>query len=81
MLNSKSDAGLLKHPLKESFVFIRRLGYSLYPSGKARLDASPAWVTAGMLWSLSRVKSLRELLATGIGECRALVDVLIAAWE
>ena len=30
-----------------------------------------------MLWSMSRITSFREVLATGIGECRALVDGLV----
>jgi len=34
---------------------------------------------AGMLWSMSRITSFRGLLATGIGECRALVDTMVAA--
>ncbi len=64
--------------MQESFTLIQRLGYRLYPSGKARLHASPAWVVASMLWFMSRIRSFRELLATGINESRALVDVLVA---
>jgi 2-dehydropantoate 2-reductase len=63
---------------KACFGLIERLGYRLYPAGKARLGASPAWLVALLLWSLTRVRSFRELLATGVGECRALTDVLIA---
>ncbi len=62
--------------LQESFTLIQRLGYKLYPSGKALLHRSPASSVAGLLWSLSRIRSFRELLATGANECRALVDVL-----
>jgi 2-dehydropantoate 2-reductase len=75
---SWSDALLLARGVKESFRLIQRLGYPLYPSGKARLAASPTWVIGTMLWALSRVRSFRELLATGVLECRALVDVLAA---
>ena len=32
-----------------------------------------------MLWSVSRVRSFRELLATGKEECRALVDLMVAS--
>ncbi len=63
--------------LKQGFVLIRRLGYPIYPAGKRRLDASPAWVSAGLLWCLSRIRSFRELLATGAKECRALIDVMV----
>jgi hypothetical protein len=31
-----------------------------------------------MLWFISRITSFRELLATGINECRALVDMFVA---
>ena len=63
----------------ESFTLIQRLGYKIYPPGKALLKASPASVIGGMLWSMSRIKSFRELLATGIDECRGLVDALVLA--
>ena len=76
---SWGDSMIVAQGLKESFTLIRRLGYPLYPSGKARLDGSPVWVTAAMLWSVSRVGSFRDLLATGVGECLALVDNLTAA--
>ena len=75
---SWGECGVIARGLKESFTLIRRLGYPLYPAGKSRLSASPVWVVAGMLWVLSRIRSFRELLATGVKECRALVDVLVA---
>ncbi len=74
---SWSEAMTIRRGVKESFTLIRRLGYRLYPAGKARLDASPAFVTASMLWFMSRVPSFRNLLATGINECRALVETLV----
>ena len=64
--------------LKEAFSLIQRLGYRLYPPGKKRLHLAPVWVAACILWSVSRIASFRELLATGIDECHALVDVLVA---
>ena len=64
--------------MQEGFALIQRMGYTLYPAGKARLNASPAWLVAGMLWGISRIPSFRELLATGVNECRALVDTLVA---
>ena len=76
---SWNEATVLAHGVKESFALIQRLGYKLYPSSKSRLARSPAWVIAGMLWSLSRLRPFREVLATGAGECRALVDTMVAA--
>lgn len=64
--------------MQESFTLIQRLGYRLYPSGKVLLHTSPAWLVTGLLWSMSRIRSFRDLLATGADECRALVDVLVA---
>lgn len=63
--------------MKESFTLVRRLCYQIYPLGKARLDASPAFVAASMLWFMSRIRSFYKLLSTGLHECRAWVDILL----
>ncbi len=76
---SWGEALVLARGMQEGFKLIQRLGYRLYPPEKALLNASPAWVVAGLLWGISRIPSFRELLATGAGECRALVDVLMAS--
>ena len=76
---SWAECEVLARGLQESFTLIQRLGYRLYPSGKAFLHGSPVWIVVGMLFAMSRIKSFRELLATGAGECGALVDVLVAA--
>ena len=76
---SWDEAMVLTRGLHEGFALIRGLGYRLYPRGKARLNGCPAWVVAALLWSLSRVRPFRELLATGEGECRALVEAMVAA--
>jgi hypothetical protein len=75
---SWSESMLLAGGLQESFLLIQRLGYRLYPRGKSWLSKSPTWLAAAMLWAVSRIPSFRDLLATGINECRALVDVLVA---
>lgn len=76
---SWSESTVLACGLQESFKLIQKIGYELYPSGKVTLSKSPRWVVARMLWGMSRVTSFRELLATGIGECCALVDALVVA--
>ena len=76
---SWSEAMVLACGMQESFKLIRRLGYRLYPSEKRWLAMGPAWVAAYMLRKMSRIAGFRNLLATGINECRALVDVLVAA--
>ena len=76
---SWSEAVTLGKGVHASFALIQRLGYPLYPGAKWWLNRSPAWMVAGMLWSMSRITSFRELLATGVAECQALVDVMSAA--
>jgi 2-dehydropantoate 2-reductase len=76
---SWGEAMVLALGMQESFALIRGLGYKIYPSGKSLLQAGPTWGVAAMLWSVSRIRSFTALLATGAGECRALVEVLVAA--
>lgn len=76
---SWAESVTIARGLQESFTLIQRLGYRLYPSGKSLLHASPAWLVASLLWFMSRIRSFRELLATGLNECRALVDELVAS--
>ena len=76
---SWSEAMVMASGMHECFALIKGLGYRLHPRGKARLNACPFWVLAAMLWSISRIRSFRELLATGKNECCALVDTMTAA--
>lgn len=76
---SWGEAMAIARGMKEGFTQVRRLGFPLYPRGKRLLNASPAAAVAARLWSPSRVAGFRDLLATGIGECRALVDAMLAA--
>lgn len=76
---SWSDALRLARGVHASFSLIKGLGFAIYPQAKRRIDGSPPWVMAAVLWVMSRVRPFRELLATGEAECRALVDVMAAA--
>ena len=76
---SWAECMMLARGVHASFELIQKLGYSLYPSGKAWLNKSPDWMIASMLWFVSRVTSFRDLLATGAAECRALVDAMVAS--
>jgi len=76
---SWGEAMTVARGMHESFTLVQRLGYRLYPAGKARLHALPSWIVAMMLWGVSRIASFRDLLATGAGESRALVDTMVAA--
>ena len=76
---SWSQAFTLARGLRASFALIQALGYEVYPKTKRRLRGSPTWAVAAMLWSLSRVRPFRRLLATGEAECRSLIDAMAAA--
>ena len=73
------DSMVVARGARESWTLIERLGHPVYPNGKRFLHASPTWLLAGLLWSISRLRSFRELLATGVGECNALVNALVAS--
>jgi 2-dehydropantoate 2-reductase len=76
---SWGKAIVLARGVQESFALIEALGYRVYPRSKARIHGSPIWMVAAMRWLTSRIRSFRELLSTGENECRALVDVKVAA--
>ena len=76
---SWGEALVLARGIHASFMLIKGLGYPVYPRTKKLIDRAPASVVTAMLWSMSRVRSFRELLATGKAECNALVDVMVAA--
>ena len=74
-----SDALRLARGVDAAFALIRSQDHAIYPRAKARIAASPRWLVSAGLWSMSRVRSFRKLLATGEAECEALVDVMAAA--
>ncbi len=73
------EALVLARGVHASFRLVRGLGYRIYPATKRRINASPIWLVAAALWFMSRIRSFRELLATGHAECDALVDAMISA--
>ena len=76
---SWSEAMTLARGVKAGFGLIKALGQEVHPASKRWLDRSPAFILAGMLWSLSRVRDFREVLATGRAECEALVADMVAS--
>lgn len=72
------EAWLLARGVHACFRLIESLGYPLYPKTKSRIARSPKVAVAAVLWSMSRVRSFRELLATGRAECIALVNDVAA---
>ena len=69
----------LAHGVHASFDLISGLGYSLYPDAKKAFARRPTLLLAGMLWSLSRIRGFRDVLATGKLEAGFLVSDMIAA--
>lgn len=73
---SWSEARVLARGVRASFKLIEAMGHPVYPRAKRLIYRSPLAVVAATLWSMSRVRSFRELLASGGAECDALVDVM-----
>lgn len=73
------EALALARGVHASFGLIKALGYPVYPRTKRLIDRAPASMLAAVLWSMSRVRAFRELLATGQAECEALINAMIAA--
>lgn len=76
---SWSEAIVVARGVHQGFALIKALGYQVYPKSKARINGLPIFVVALMLWIFSRIKSMRELLATGEKECRALAEAMVMA--
>ncbi len=62
-----------------AFALLKQQGVSLYPVSKQVFNTMPNAALAGVLWALSRNQKFRELLATGVNECKALLDEMVAA--
>ncbi len=73
------EAIVVARGVHQGFALIKALGFRVYPKSKSRINGLPTFVVAFMLWMFSRMKSMRELLATGEKECRALVEAMVAA--
>jgi 2-dehydropantoate 2-reductase len=75
---SWGEALILARGIHASFKLIKALGYDLYPGTKRRMARSPPAAVAAIFWFMSRIRSFRELLATGKAECCALVEDMLA---
>jgi 2-dehydropantoate 2-reductase len=77
--SSWAEAMIVARGLHGGFEIIRALGYHLYPASKSFIASWPEFLIALMLWLVSRITSFRELLAQGVDEAVALIDVMVAA--
>ena len=73
------EAVILAKGVHACFILITALGYEIYPRTKRRMAGSPTAVVAAILWFMSRIRSFRELLATGRAECCALIETMVEA--
>lgn len=76
---SWGEALVLARGIHACFTLIENLGFAVYPRSKKLLYNSPPSAVAAMLWFMSRIRSFRELLASGKNECCVLVDVMAEA--
>ena len=74
-----AEAKAVARGLHGGFAIVKGLGYRLYPSTKSTMYSVPNFLIAFLLWVFSRIPAMRELLATGLNECRALIDTMVAA--
>ena len=70
-----TEAKAVARRLRAGFAIVKGLGYRLYPSTKSTMYSVPTF----LLWVLSRIATMRKLLVTGLNECRALIDMMVAA--
>ncbi|WDL98558.1 ketopantoate reductase family protein [Alicyclobacillus sp. ALC3] len=61
------------------FTIVKRLKSRLYPRSKSVMASLPVFLIALLLWFVSRIAPMRELMATGLNECRALADKMAVA--
>ena len=73
------EALALARGVHACFRLIEALGDPIYPQSKRMIDRSPASAVAALLWTMSRIRGFRELLATGRAECEALIDTMLEA--
>ena len=76
---SWAEAITIGRGVQASLQLIEALGYPINPQGMKLMQRSSAIGIAAMLWSLSRVRPFRELLATGKAEAADIVSVMADA--
>jgi 2-dehydropantoate 2-reductase len=75
---SWAQARLHALAMRDAMHIVKSLGYSLIPGGLGSLLQSPTLV-GPLLWTVTRIPSLRAQGAISVSEPRALIDAMIAA--
>lgn len=73
------EAALHARAMSEGFRLVRRMGNEITPTAMAALSKMPETVLATLLWSATRVPTLRQAGAAGPREPRALIDMMVSA--
>lgn len=76
---SWSEARALARASDEGFRLVRRLGDAIVPAAMVTYSRVPTAATAALLWTMSRIPSIRRTGAAGPGEPRTLIDMMRAA--
>ena len=76
---SWTEAMKLARAMDEGFRLVRRLGNTITPVPVVMLSRMPTRMAAALLWTLSRVATIRRLGAAGPGEPCTLIDAMSAA--
>jgi 2-dehydropantoate 2-reductase len=74
-----SEALTLARAMDEGFRMVVRLGNTLTPDSMAKMSRLPVPALAALLWTATRVPSVRRSGAAGNAEPRALIDAMSAA--
>jgi 2-dehydropantoate 2-reductase len=74
-----SQAMTLARAMDEGFRMVVRLGNTLTPDSMVTLSRLPVPALAALLWTATRVPSIRRSGAAGSAEPRALIDAMSAA--
>jgi len=72
---SRAEARSAARGMRAGATIIQGLGYPIYPRPKAAFYFLPTFLSAFLLRMLSRSAAFRN----GLGECRALIDVMRTA--
>ncbi|MFT3707491.1 MAG: 2-dehydropantoate 2-reductase N-terminal domain-containing protein [Archangium sp.] len=75
---SWSESWKLANALDEGLGLVKKLGNAITPAPMVVLSCLPRVSTAALLWSATRVSSLRKSGAAGMKEPRALIDSMHA---
>lgn len=79
---SWGEAMVYARGVHAAFALLEKQGVELYPWGKVWINRTAPQVFASMLWGMTKVKSVRDLLGAVPGECIAIVgEILKSAKE